>query len=195
MNISHWHKKKPVMWTFAAVLGIFIALGIVVGLDLYPIAIVNGRMITAARFKENSASAQVYYQNLLKTYTKDQKMDLGADEIQAGVLSQLVDSVIINAAVREAVGADHEALVEAKIQKYTENASLAQAVPTLYGLNMAAFRREVLVPQAERDILAGRFFLEGKDMSDWLREKEKSAQVKILSSRFRWTGERVEIVK
>jgi hypothetical protein len=195
MSTSHWYKKNPVAWALGTAAGVLIALGIVIGFDLYPIAVVNGRVITAARFKQNSASAQVYYQNLVKTYTKDQKMSLTADQIQTGVLNQLVDSVLINEAVSEAVGADREALVEAKLQKYIENTSLAQAVPTLYGLDLASFRREVLVPQAERDILAGRFFLEGKDLSDWLQEKEKSAKVKIFSSRFRWTGERVEIVK
>lgn len=178
-----------------------IALGIFAGLlaiflissDFYPILIVNGSAVSARRFSKNYRAASFYQDNLVKTYSQGQSPiePVSDRDLEAMVLSQLVEAKLVDAGIRREVGGDLEYLVAGKIQKYDESQDLKGAAASLYGMSYSDFREEVLVPQAKRDILAGRLYLRGEDVQDWLARGKKSAQIIVFSKRFRWDGEKV----
>ncbi len=61
---------------------------------------------------------------------------------------------------------------------------LLEAAETLYGASAGEFRGAVLVPQAEREILMGKLYLEGEKVEDWLAKERKARFIMMLSSHF-----------
>jgi hypothetical protein len=90
------------------------------------------------------------------------------------------------------LGSESDVLVSARVERYRGDAELRRAAEALYGMEFEIFVEEILAPQAEKDILAGRLYLQGKEFSDWLAEAKRSARVVLALEGFRWTGERVE---
>jgi hypothetical protein len=81
--------------------------------------------------------------------------------------------------------------VQGKVAKYRDDTQIAAAAQALYGLAMSDFEREVLIPQAERDILAAKLFFAEKTFDAWLKEARQNAQVIVLSGQYRWDGGQV----
>jgi hypothetical protein len=163
--------------------------------DYYPIVFVNNQPISAREFAQNYQLAATYYRNIFKTYNfqnSGQEMP-GPIEIQAGILTQLIEAKIIEEGAKKETRGDIAGLVAEKIDKYEHNEEFRRAVETLYGASFEYFKKAVLIPQAERDILAGRLFLRGVKLAKWLEEEKKSSRVIIFSRRFRWNGQDVEV--
>lgn len=160
----------------------------------YPIAMVGRSPISLDRLEENYKSASIYYDNILKTYRSEngESAKPSEKELEAEVFTQLIEAKLIDRAVEEEVGKDLEYLVANKIEKYRENENLKTAAPTLYGMEFEEFWTEVLIPQAKRDILAGRLFLKGEKIEDWLVSAKKDAKIILFTKDFNWTGEKVE---
>ncbi len=162
----------------------------------YPILMVNGTTISAARFEKNYASATIYYNNLLKSTANNATATAALARLtplqrETQVLDQLVAAVLIERGAEEYIGSELDQLVREKIDQYVSDQSFRENVERLYGMPFSDFRVEVLIPQAKRDILAGRLFLHGENANDWLLKTRKSAQVTILSPKFRWDGEKI----
>lgn len=172
---------------------VLVAIGIflVAVADYYPILIVNNRPVSARTFWKDYRSAAIYYENAVKTYDPSAARPTD-EELRAAVLTQLVEAELIDETVIRDLGPGIDELVQNKLRKYEENKELQKATPALYGLEFNDFWNDVLVPQAKRDVLAGRLFLEGKNIEDWLKEAKTQAKVTLFSANFRWTGERVE---
>ncbi|MEN9342270.1 MAG: hypothetical protein RIQ54_526, partial [Candidatus Parcubacteria bacterium] len=64
----------------------------------------------------------------------------------------------------------------------------------VYGLTKRGFIDYVLIPQAEKDLLSGRFLLKDESLSSWLRTEKISARVFIFSSAYRWNGGQLVIL-
>ncbi|MFH0890446.1 MAG: SurA N-terminal domain-containing protein [Candidatus Liptonbacteria bacterium] len=184
------HKLKVIL--VAVVLAIILGIGLV-SLNRYPIATVNGSSISASRFWRNYQGAVRYYENAKKTLPTEQvpTSTPSSLEIQAEVLNQLVEAELVSQGAEREVGRDLDFLVQNKISHYENNQSLAQAASTLYGMTYQEFRDEVMIPQAEKEILVGRFYMSGDNFDDWFAELKKSASVSIFSKGFRWDGNRV----
>lgn len=159
----------------------------------YPIAVVDGHFITAKTFDGDYAVVSSYYRNVMKTYENSTSTPeiLTPDQIRQSVLSGLIENSLIDAGARKEVGKDLDNLVNEKINQVTDIAGIENGVKTLYGLGLDSFKKEILAPQAERDILTGSLFLKGQKMDEWLAAAKKSANVIILSGKFRWDGENV----
>lgn len=162
----------------------------------YPILIVNGTMITAARFEKNYRAASIYYENMKKSTADNASAtvkirDLSPTDLEVGVLNQMVVATLVADGAKREVGSGLTAMVAEKIGKYVSDPKIGQSITTLYGMSIADFRDEVLVPQAERDILVGRLYLRNADADAWLADARKSASVRIFSPKFRWDGEKV----
>ncbi|MBI4086190.1 MAG: SurA N-terminal domain-containing protein [Candidatus Liptonbacteria bacterium] len=187
-------KYKPyIVFLLIASVALFVIL--LISFGYYPIAAVNGRLISKRTFLKNYGAAAAYYQNVLKTYQQNSLTEKTAssDDIQRSVLTQLIENGIVEAGARKEAGADLNALVEEKISQASKEPGFDKAVQTLYGMNLDDFKKEILAPQAERDILTGRLFLKGGNIDDWLRDAKKSAKVIIFSPQFRWNGDIVEM--
>lgn len=195
MKLSFWKTAKPyrkqalIAFVILAVLLVIF----LISFDFYPILMVNGSAVSVSRFSKNYRAASLYQNNLIKTYGlgQSQIQPLSGKDLEALILSQLVEKKLVDAGVRREVGDDLEYLLLGKIQKYDESRELKSAVMSLYGMSYADFREEILVPQAERDVLAGRLYLRGENVDDWLAREKKSAKVIVFSKRFRWNGEKI----
>jgi hypothetical protein len=183
--------KNNVLW-----IGIIVALAVAVWLTgFYPVLSVNGKAISARRFQSNYDAAEVYYNNVAKMFRANGSSTLPEFQetgTKADVLTQLVEASLIHEGVHTEAGDAAEDLIGDRIAKYKESTELQSAAKDLYGLEFNEFTREVILPQAERDILAGRLFLKGESIEEWLAKAKESASVRIYHRSFRWTGERVE---
>ncbi len=166
-----------------------------VSLGYYPIAIVNGDVISGRKFKKHFEAGNLYYDRFQETYKELIAKDstLAPRDIQASILEQLIEDKLVHKGVREELKDDFDYLLKAKVEKYDEDVSLQQAALTLYGLNFNDFKEEILIPQAERELLSARLFLKGEKIEDWLLKTKRTSKVSILSNQFHWTGDKVEL--
>ena len=191
---------------FFVIIGLGTAAIYFVSAGYYPIAIVSGDIITANTFMSNYETASAYYMNFLKTYgsinspqeTSTQNVvgsltpqTLTPSQIQKSVLAGLIENILIEKGARKEMGKELDRLVGEKVSQAVEIPEIEKAVRTIYGLSLDDFKRDILVPQAERDILTGSLFLKGQRIEDWLTAEKKSVSVVILSGKFYWNGEDV----
>jgi hypothetical protein len=175
---------------------VVIALIALVASGRYPVMVVNGTLISSARFAKNYASAAILHSNQLKINAEnpaalDVLKRVTPAELGASVLDTLVEATLVERGAKREVGNQLPGLVHAKIDEYANDPELQRSVQTLYGMGYADFRDETLVPVAEHDILEGRLYLRGQSYEQWLANERKSASVYIFSSHFRWDGGKV----
>lgn len=180
---------------FSAIVSAGLLAVLLISLGHYPIMMVNGDFISAGHFLREYRAASRYYGNFLQTYESAAKGEekLSERDIQLIVLDGLVEKSLISSGAKKAVGNDLSGLVSKKLQGIVGDQKLESMAASLYGLSGGEFTRDVLVPQAEREILAGRLFLNGENINDWLLGARNSASVITFSSGFSWNGTFVEI--
>ena len=187
-------KKNKLYAVFFSAIALGIAAISFISYGYYPVAIVNGHFITAKLFANDYAIASAYYQNIIvKSYGNSSSTAgvLTSSEIQQSVLTGLIENVLIEDGARKEMGGDLNRLVNEKVSKATDIDGIDKAVKSVYGMSLDDFKKEILVPQAERDVLTGSLFLKGQKIEDWLSEAKKSSKVMILSGTFYWNGESV----
>ncbi len=169
-------------------------------LQQYPIASVNWHLIALKSFEKDYTAAISYYRNLLETYDKNQAPVIDSPEIQQeisrAVLERSIESVLIDQELKKQLKAGElRQLLDKRIQEVLNGKDIEEEVKVLYGLSMQDFKERILEPEAEREILTGRLFLENKNFENWLEEAKKQAQVTILLSNLKWDGNGVVMVK
>lgn len=176
---------------FVFIIGVTLLFLFVVRGNYYPIAFVNSKPISAHKFLKDFRAASLYYENMVRTYTPTSTPLSGVTlaDLEAAVLTQLIEAALVDKATREEVGVDLDRLVQERVSRYEDDAQFRRAVETLYGLDFEDFREEVLVPQAKRDILASRLFFEGREFDEWLVEAKQAASVVLLTKNFFWNGQ------
>ncbi len=187
-------KKYKFYIVFLLIIGAGLSALMLISLGYYPIALVNNHFISAKTFLKDYGAASIYYDNVLKTYRSDASRDkvLQPSNLQRSVLTQLVENTLIEAEARRIVGPDFDRLVGEKVDQAGNDPRLEKAAQALYGLNLGDFKKEILLPQAERDVLTGRLYLEDKKIDNWLQNAKKSGRVIIFSGQFYWNGDTVE---
>lgn len=192
---EHYHKFQWFYLTFLAI--IFISLGAYyfVHFGYYPAAIVNFDFIMTSSLNEEYAVVFRYYSKIL---ANQGGVDINSvdfrRELRRAALNDLVEKSLIRQELKNRVGRELAILVENKINfAEIDGKRLEEAAEVLYGLGLADFKEMVLVPQAQREILEGRLYLEKKSISDWLTEAAGSARVTILTPEFSWDKNRVAL--
>ena len=180
---------------FTAIVFAGISFALIISAGFYPIAFVNGKFVTARRFVLEYAAADSYYRRILETYGNKV---LGGEEVkpadlEASAMEKIIEDILVKDGARREVGSDLDNLVQNKLSQLSSDQLLQEGASDLYGLNKNDFWDFILIPQAQRDILAGRLFLKGKKIGDWLAGAKKSAKVIILSNEFRWSGDKIEV--
>lgn len=169
---------------------------IVLAFGYYPIANVNGTTISARTFRAQLAGARTYSRHARDTYaeapTSSIQFAAASDAELAGlVLDTAIENALVHKGLRDLVGDNAHIIVEEKVDTYASQGELASAAQTLFGLSTESFREHILTPQAEREVLGSKLFLEGKTIDVWLRETRTSARVNIFSPRYAWDGSKV----
>ena len=182
---------------FSAIIFAGLLAVLLISLGYYPIMVVNGDFISAGHFLREYRAASRYYGNFLQTYESAVKdgEKLGERDIQLIVLDGLVEKSLISRGAKKVTGNDLNDLVSKKLQGIIGDQKLESMAASLYGLSGGEFARDVLVPQAEREILAGRLFLNGENIDGWLLDARGSASVITFSPGFSWNGKFVEAVE
>jgi hypothetical protein len=175
---------------FLFLLGVFL-----ISIGSYPIIYVNGDFITAGTFWKNYRAMLYSYNNISKFIVNDVDGSQipKSDDVAVVALEKLIDYKLIHQGASNELGADLDKLVSVKIKKISGEAGLKEGARSLYGYSYRDFEREILIPQAESDILSGRLFLDGIELSEWLSKRKRSSRVIIFSSKFFWDGENVKV--
>lgn len=160
----------------------------------YPILSVNSRLLSARRFWKDYQANAVYYQNLISIYgaaatlTNSSDTISTAEDLKVSVLNKIIENSLISEQVKKELGADAEEIIQNKIKNLENDEVLKIGAQKMYGLSYDDFKNEILIPKAEQEILAGRLFLKGDKLENWLLSQKKSSRVKLFSSEFYWDG-------
>ncbi|MBI3588867.1 MAG: SurA N-terminal domain-containing protein [Candidatus Liptonbacteria bacterium] len=197
--MKDWLRQyKPYVIFSAIILSGFLVF-MVISAGLYPIASVNGHLVSARTFWKNYQADAVYYQAFLKSLGPDDLKKTGQNqppntlEIKRLVLTKLIEDVLISKEAQNELGNDLDSLVKSRIDKVDQNPDLQKAAEGIYGLALSDFKQEILVPLAKEEILTGRLFLKGQKFEDWLSDTKKTSHVSVFSSQFYWDGKEIQV--
>lgn len=172
---------------------------LVIALGFYPIAIVNGHFVWANNFRAYVGSALAYQQAAHDTYSASSTDDLvtasaqGEAALGAAALDELVEQQLINQGLEKLVGENTNRLVTMKLEQLLKEPDLPGASRALFQLDPTAFTNAILRPQAAREVLSGRIYIDNQTLEGWVTEARKSAKIRMLSSTYRWDGEHVQV--
>ena len=181
--------KKRILVLISSIVIIVIVI-VIVG-QFYPIAFVSWQPISLKSFKADYATAIFYYQRLLETYDRNQIPVIESSEMQQeikrAVLDKLIENILIHQELEKRLkNAEVERMVENKIEESLKGKDMEKEVKTLYNLSLNKFKKRILKPQAEEEILNSRLLLENKNFDDYLKEVKSKAKVIILLPNFEW---------
>ena len=166
-------------------------------LGFYPIAVVDGQMISARIFEEAAGSARHYFNQVANTYLKPEDRDripeIG-EEIRRATLDKLIENILVYKALADASDIDVNTVVEDRLNSLkTQTPDFEKAVSALYGLTALRFQDLFLVPQARQEILEERVKNEAADWSDWIKAVRKKSKVYVFARGLYWNGSEVLI--
>lgn len=191
MSASKRRRARRNAWLIGGAVAISAVL-LVLAVGAYPIALVNGKPIWASAFRSYLASAVAYKQAAHDTYAPSEPVPTLDKPTGVLTLDELIEQELINQGVKELVGDNATRLVNEKLSEISKEPDLPGASRALFQLDPGAFTNAVLKPQATREVLTGRVYLDGKTMQQWIDDARAHAKVRILSSSYRWNGKEVE---
>lgn len=163
----------------------------------YPIAAANFDIITAKNLEKDSAAAYRYFQNALLTSGSDPRQlekPESRKEIRRAVLDKLIIDVLIHQKLESEFKDEFEGIAEKNINQFIQNnKNVEQGAKLVYGLEWPDFKERILLPQAYKEILEGRMFLNNKNFSDWLAEEKALARVLVFAPDLEWKDKMVKI--
>lgn len=178
-------KRTIIILLSLAVVGAAAAYAILRG--AYPVAVVNGTTISNETYESKYSAALSYYRSALATYADTAAFGAAERrELRRAVLEGLVEEALVHGELLRREPNELSAVVKNKIAKALKDPDFPSAARTLYGLTSEGARRYLLVPQAEREILEGRLFLEQQELDAWLLAAKQTARVTMLISGFSW---------
>ncbi|MDP2695944.1 MAG: hypothetical protein Q8O87_01685 [bacterium] len=157
----------------------------------YPIAVVNSNWIMTSSLQKHSAAAFKYYTRALGGEGLPRNID---QELRRATLDKIIENILIHDELETRVGDQVDNLVASKLYDLKmSDIEMDKAALALYGLNFLEFKELVLIPQAQRELLATRLLVEDIDFEAWLEEVKSDSSVIIFTPRLRWSGSEVEI--
>jgi len=162
----------------------------------YPVAIVDGSVITARKFRAASHSVLFYYENTGGISDQEENnMDSARRlELESQVLNDLVEEELIAKKLARDFGSELPYLIAEELDGVKNSPDLKQAATMLYGMKWENFEKEILVSEAKKSILANQLFLKNEKIEDWIHRARESANVTVFSLKFKWDDSKV-IVK
>ncbi len=163
---------------------------------LYPVAIVDSKIIFAKDFRKVTESAFAFYSTAVAVYKKQELSEEDGDklfnEIRRATLEKLIEQSIVGKELSNRLGGGVRAIIDNRLQS-VENDKLEEMAPRLYGLSAEEFKDMVLAPEAAAELLANDFKSKNEDYTAWLSNAKKAASVTVLVSGVKWVEDRVEI--
>ncbi|MBI3045928.1 MAG: hypothetical protein HYY86_00065 [Candidatus Harrisonbacteria bacterium] len=163
----------------------------------YPIALVNFDILTKKSVEKDSAAAFRYFQNALLASGSDPRQlekPESRKEIRRAVLDKLIVDSLIYQELQSKFPNEFRDIAEKNINQFVQNNNnVEQGAKLLYGLEWPDFKERILLPQAYREILEGRMFLNNENFSDWLVQKRGLARVIIFTPDLQWEDNGVKL--
>ena len=165
----------------------------------YPVVIINRSFITAKNFNEDFSASLNYYEQNQKIYGGDSQLLQSEEirnEIKKTLLTSLIEDILIDEELRKEVKSEDLArLVINKISDVKQGENAEKAAKILYGFPYDIFKKKVLEPMAKREILESRFYLNNKNIDEYLEEIKSKTKIIILLPEFDWNGKEVIMKK
>ncbi len=170
------------------------ALLLAIAAGWYPLALVNGKPIWASSYRAYVASAIAYQQAARDTYATSSPLlsAQGERALGAVALDELVEQKLLQQGMAQLVGDHADQLVENKMADLAKEPQLVGASRALFQLDPQAFRRVVLRPQAMREVLSGRLYLDGTTLEAWTEDARRGARVRLLTGAYGWQDRKVQ---
>lgn len=180
---------------------VFVFGGYLIVSKSYPVALVNSRPIALKSFERNFFASVNYYKKILETYQGGYSGAFSLDsktrnEIKRLLLEKLIEESLIRSELERRLSEKEiKDIVGRKIEEAAANADLGKGAEILYGFSLEEFKEKVLTPQAEREILEARLFLENSSsvggFENWLKNEKAAANVMIFIGGLSWDGKGV----
>ena len=163
----------------------------------YPVAFVDFNLITEKEVRKDFAAAYKYFQNALLVSGSDPRAleTLEAHkEIRRAALDKLIADRLIYNELEARLNNEFKAIADKNIEQYIQNnKNISEGAEKIYGLSLADFKGQVLMPQAYKEILQGRMFLNKENFDEWLKNKKSTVRIIILSPDLQWDGSSVKL--
>lgn len=159
--------------------------------DIFPVAVVNSEVITNKTFERHIAALSQYYEVSKKNAEANSSAVPqlpNVSDLQRATLYQLIEDALI-ASNFYSIVTDGDAAITRKLadaEKEMRTTKFQDSLRALYGLTVDEFRRFVLVPQAERELITDALREKGQEFDAWLASVQSNANVFILLRGFSW---------
>ncbi|PIR44301.1 hypothetical protein COV23_00420 [Candidatus Wolfebacteria bacterium CG10_big_fil_rev_8_21_14_0_10_31_9] len=193
-------KKNLLLLVFVVI----IVMGAIILMGWWPVATVNGSVITFAQFSKKYDIAVHFYQSELKLGQKDASLlntEKAKAEMRQVVLESIIESKLIDGELKKQLSdSDLVFMINEKINKVDlSSENFKKGAEILYGLSSDDFRELILAPKAKEEILQGRLFLEDNSqtsgMDNWLKEEKIKTKVSIFIPGLYWSKDGVSLKK
>ena len=163
----------------------------------YPVVIVDFDMITEKEVQRDFSTAYRYFQNALLVSGADPRVLETSEshkEIRRATLDKLITDKLILNELKVRAKDDFKSIADKNIEQYIQNnENISEGAEKIYGLSLADFKGQVLIPQAYKEILEGRMFLNKENFDEWLKNKKSTTRIIILSPDLQWDGNSVKL--
>lgn len=140
----------------------------------YPVAAVNGQVVLAKDLRAALKFAEETEERFRTTYGGEIR---SMEERKNEVWQTFIEDILVRRELASLIKPEVLNPLLAEKISAVESAEFELAAETLYGATAEAAREFVVLPQAERDILRGRFLLQGADFEEWLKNAKQDARV------------------
>lgn len=149
----------------------------------FPIAKVNGELITMKNIKDNiDVSKRLYEAGLISGDDVDSLFKSGEDTIFKNAL----ESLIVNIAIKTSASAEVREMALDRVESYLAEVDVNKfnsSLKSLYGWDIEKFRQRILEPQAFNEALAEEH---GDDYKEKFMDIKNSVDVSIWFIPFEW---------
>lgn len=173
-------------WIFLSIVCVTIAVAYVVREGYYPIAMVGNTLLSARDFSKQFEAATTYYRKAQTAYGASSTSPVS--NLEESVFESLIEDALIHTEVEKEIGKEAPRMAADRADTLLRDTDLLAAAEAVYGLDKEEFRKMVLMPQAEREMLTGKLFLHGMGLADWLAAAKQKERILLLVPGFRWAG-------
>lgn len=191
--------KKQLLYFLVAIL-VIIAAVLIIQNKSYPVASVNGQLVTAEYYSTALSAGKGFYgkdpEIAQKLSTETGFQQEFETELKRATLDAIIKYEISKEELMRLLG-EETALetVTAKVDEVEaeKTANTETAVAELFAVDWQTYKEIVVEPEAYKVALREEIESRNLDFEIWFNDKLESAEVEIFLSGFEWSGTEVEI--
>ncbi|MDP3800338.1 MAG: hypothetical protein Q8Q90_02845 [bacterium] len=151
----------------------------------FPVASINGNLVSQRTVKENAdVSRRLYNQGLVGS--SKEMDDLFKKSSEKELIKNSLEGLIINQIVKSSATSEQVKKAEKEVAitfDYKAEANLSTVLKTVYKWDADKFKERILEPQALLQVVSQE---KGADFDNWLKSAKLKANVKVWFSPYKW---------